>query len=71
MPSSGMLHHVALVLGVTSQKTAFFIFTAMKAPNLTIYKVGRQVGLVSIAIRLLGEQEQDILLPAGVLCNVV
>jgi hypothetical protein len=47
MPSSGISHHVALVRtnipskcwflqephGITSQKTAFFIFTAVKASN--------------------------------------
>jgi hypothetical protein len=41
MPSSGILHRIALVKflqephGVTSQKTAFFLVTAVKTLNLT------------------------------------
>jgi hypothetical protein len=39
MPSSGMLGRVALVRtdGVTSQKTAFFIVTAVNTSNLTTH----------------------------------
>jgi hypothetical protein len=53
MSSSGMLHHVTLVRSdiplkhqflqephdVTSQKTAFFIVTAMRTSNLKIIKL--------------------------------
>jgi hypothetical protein len=43
MPSSGILHHVALVRtnvhGVTSLKTAFFIVNAVKTSNLTFLRL--------------------------------
>jgi hypothetical protein len=58
MPSSGMLHHVAVVRieippkrwflqephGVPSQKTGFVIVTAMKTSSLT-YQYRLQIGL--------------------------
>jgi hypothetical protein len=43
MVSSGLLHRVALVWflqephGITTQKTPFFIVTAVKTSNLTLY----------------------------------